>query len=198
MTDDNGVGTAWGQPSSSSGSSSSCACWATTLRTRPVTPSGRPGPRETANPCGPVGAWIAHLLFQSFGWASLLVVWALGIVTLLLLRRRPLPVNLKVGLGLGLTLTILACLVGTTELWLGAPLIERSPTVGSGGFVGSLGASFLFGQFGAVGSLLILAGSGPGRAGALPRVSDPLANPGAATTALLPQSRPPSRTRHAA
>lgn len=117
-------------------------------------------PRPTQNPCGPVGAWLAHGLFQGFGWSSVLVLWALGVVTLLILRNRTVPATRWHVAGFGLILATAACLLGTLELRLGAPLLSRSPTVGTGGYLGSFGASFLTGQFGSIGSLLILSALG--------------------------------------
>ena len=57
----------------------------------PADPPGSaasPANDPTANPCGPVGAAIAHVLFTSVGWASFLVLYALLVADWLLHRRR--------------------------------------------------------------------------------------------------------------
>jgi S-DNA-T family DNA segregation ATPase FtsK/SpoIIIE len=130
----------------------------------PADPPGRmvwsDAPRTTANPCGPVGAWIAHWLFTVFGWGSLVGLWALAVLAGLKLRGRPAPLTRWHGPGLILTVAMTACLLGTAETWAGRVLIARSPIFGCGGLVGAMGATFLTGQFGSFGSILILSGLG--------------------------------------
>jgi hypothetical protein len=44
-----------------------------------------------ANPCGPVGAFCAHILFISLGWCSWLLLLGLAVINVLLIGRRSVP-----------------------------------------------------------------------------------------------------------
>src|SRR5438128_7949865 len=64
-----------------------------------------------ANPCGPVGATLAHGLFQVLGWSSYLLLLGVAVADLLLFRRRPVP---EIGVqlfGFALVLAVAAGLV---------------------------------------------------------------------------------------
>ena len=52
-----------------------------------------------SNPCGPVGALFAHVLFTLLGWASWLVLLGLAVVNILLASRRPVPDRLGPAIG---------------------------------------------------------------------------------------------------
>src|SRR4051794_18008160 len=57
----------------------------------PADPPGRdsePVNAAVANPCGPVGAALAHALFQVLGWSSWLLLAGLGAADLLWFARR--------------------------------------------------------------------------------------------------------------
>src|SRR5689334_10544529 len=76
------------------------------------TPADTPGlaaePANTppANPCGPVGATLAYVLFQALGWSSYGVLFGVVVANVLLFRRRRVP---EVGLqGFGFALVIAA------------------------------------------------------------------------------------------
>ncbi len=103
------------------------------------------------NPCGPVGALLAHLLFSTVGRASGLVLFALVVVDLLLFRRRKVvePVLQVVGFSM-------VVFVGSALSQKFDPNHLSSPPVGSGGYVGAAASAFLEGQFGLAGMLLIL------------------------------------------
>ncbi|MGE5756881.1 MAG: DNA translocase FtsK [Planctomycetaceae bacterium] len=117
--------------------------------------AAEPPNQPPSNPCGPVGAMLAHLLFQGLGWSSYLVLLGLGATDVLLFRRRAVPdPGLRV-LGFGLTVAVAAGLV--QEFGAG---LRPSPPVGSGGYVGALAATFLEGQFGLAGLLLVLSAAG--------------------------------------
>jgi S-DNA-T family DNA segregation ATPase FtsK/SpoIIIE len=104
-----------------------------------------------SNPCGPVGATLAFVLFQALGWSSYWLLLGMAVADLLLFRRRPVP---EIGLQLpGFALTLA---VGAAIVQRFFPGLERSPPVGSGGYLGALTATFLEGQFGLAGMLLIL------------------------------------------
>ena len=124
----------------------------------PADPPGTaafPANHPTNNPCGPVGATVAHALFTAVGWASYLPLFALAVADWLLHRRRPLTDPASRLVGFALVVAVVAAAV--QKLFPGLP---RSPAVGSGGYVGALVATFLEGQFGLAGMALILAGVG--------------------------------------
>jgi S-DNA-T family DNA segregation ATPase FtsK/SpoIIIE len=126
----------------------------------PADPPGTdryPPAAHPTNPCGPVGAWLAHLLFQTVGWASYLGLWGLAVVGLPSFSRRPVAERgVRLG-GFVLVLTVAAALIQAA-----APALPKSPAVGSGGYLGALAVAFLSGQFGPVGMLLILLAVGLG------------------------------------
>ena len=120
----------------------------------PADPPGsasEPPNRTPTNPCGPVGATLAHLLFLSAGWASLLVLPAQAAVNLLLIRRRIVPEP-----GLRLLGFLLMVGVASALIQAGRPGLRPAPPIGSGGYLGAAGVSVLEGQFGTIGMLLIL------------------------------------------
>src|SRR5271168_4059818 len=86
-----------------------------------------------SNPCGPVGATLAHLLFITFGWSSWLLMLGLAVLDLLVCVRRPVPDRLGPSLGFGLVLVVAAGLIHKL-----APNLQPSPPVGSGGYIGAL------------------------------------------------------------
>jgi S-DNA-T family DNA segregation ATPase FtsK/SpoIIIE len=108
-----------------------------------------------ANPCGPVGAFCAHVLFISLGWASWLLVIGLAVVNLLVTTRRPVPDKLGPVLGFGLVMVVAA-----GSFYKLAPALVPSAAVGSGGYVGALLAIFLEVYFGPVGMGLFLTALG--------------------------------------
>jgi S-DNA-T family DNA segregation ATPase FtsK/SpoIIIE len=124
-------------------------------------PADPPGAAATppnsppANPCGPVGAALAHGLFSTAGWASFLLLYAILAVDLLLFRRRPVSEKSVRLVGLSLLVIVASALLQKLR-----PEISPSPPVGSGGYVGAFLNALLEGQFGPVGMLLILAASG--------------------------------------
>jgi S-DNA-T family DNA segregation ATPase FtsK/SpoIIIE len=130
---------------------------------RPQDPPGTalwsPAP-EVRNPCGPVGALLAHLAFQTIGWASLVVLLALAVGWLHLARRRPMPeTGLRVG-GVALVVLVVSALLGALDARLGASALGRSPAIGSGGYTGAIASAVLGGQFGPLGMVLILSALG--------------------------------------
>ncbi len=108
-----------------------------------------------ANPCGPVGATLAHLLNASVGAASYLLLFASAVAGMAVVRRREVvdPALRLIGLALIL-------LVGSALIQKYDPDRRPSPTVGGGGYVGASSVAFLEGRFGPAGMLLILAALG--------------------------------------
>jgi S-DNA-T family DNA segregation ATPase FtsK/SpoIIIE len=124
----------------------------------PADPPGttvEPAPEVVSNPCGPVGATIAHVLITSVGAASYLILYSVLAADVLLLRKRPVPEKRVRALGLVLLITVLAAVSHRFEIGLPA-----HPPVGSGGYLGAIVAIFLEGQFGFYGMLLILSSIG--------------------------------------
>ena len=109
---------------------------------------------QLSNPCGPVGATLAHGCFTVLGWSSWLVLIGLLVANLLVLRGRK-PSNLR-GPLVGFAL-LLAMTSGLLQ-WL-APGLQPSPPVGSGGYLGALVATFLVAHFGQGGMFLIMLAS---------------------------------------
>ncbi|HEV3121893.1 MAG TPA: DNA translocase FtsK 4TM domain-containing protein, partial [Isosphaeraceae bacterium] len=107
------------------------------------------------NPCGPVGAALAHLLFTTFGWSSFLLSLGLAAADVLWFRRRAVPEVRSRLAGFALVVAVAAALVQKM-----APELSPSPPVGSGGYVGALAVAFFEGQFGWAGMLLILTSAG--------------------------------------
>ncbi len=107
------------------------------------------------NPCGPVGAALAHGLFLSLGWASWLLL--LGLVVLVLPARtvRTRFDRIAAGAGFAILLFITAGLIHKL-----APALGPSPPVGPGGYLGAMAALFLELHFGLAGMMLILAALG--------------------------------------
>jgi DNA segregation ATPase FtsK/SpoIIIE, S-DNA-T family len=120
-------------------------------------PGWNASPRNepATNPCGPVGATLAHLMFVTLGWSSWLLLLGLAVVDLLVCVRRPVPDRLGPSLGFGLLLIVTAGLIHKLT-----PGLQPSPPVGSGGYIGALVAVFLEVHFGPLGMRLILAASG--------------------------------------
>src|SRR4051794_4453973 len=117
--------------------------------------AAEPANTPPANPCGPVGATLAFVLFQAMGWSSYVFLLGLAVFDLLLFRRRAVP---EAGLQLlGFALTIA---VGAAVVQRYLPGLDGSPPVGSGGYLGALEVSFLEGQFGPAGMLLIVGAAG--------------------------------------
>ena len=114
-----------------------------------------PPNNPAANPCGPVGATLASLLIQSFGWASLLLLEALTALVILGFRHRGVPEKRVRSLGFGILIVVAAAAFHK----FGVPWLS-SPPVGSGGVFGAFTALFLEAQFGAYGLLLILGALG--------------------------------------
>ena len=109
----------------------------------------------TKNPCGPVGAALAHVLQSVFGWASYLLILGLFVLNGLLFRGRSFPDKTSRISGFFLVLALAA----SAAQGLGSRL-RPSPPVGPGGYLGAILTTFLGTQFGPVGMCLILAAIG--------------------------------------
>ena len=124
----------------------------------PADPPGwgaEPVNQPPSNPCGPVGAVLAHVLFITLGWSAWLLLLGLAVVNLLLVSRRAVPDRL--GTASGFALVVIAA-AGFTHRF--APMLTPSPAVGTGGYVGAFVAIFLEIHFGLAGLILIQAAAG--------------------------------------
>jgi DNA segregation ATPase FtsK/SpoIIIE, S-DNA-T family len=124
----------------------------------PADPPGHgaePANQPPTNPCGPVGAVLAHVLFSTFGWSSWLLLLGLAVVNLLVATRRPVPDKFGPAIGFGLVLV-----AASGFIFKISPTLVPSPAVGSGGYAGALAAIFLEVHFGPVGMKLILGAAG--------------------------------------
>ncbi len=108
-----------------------------------------------SNPCGPVGATLAHLSFNLLGWSAWLLLLGLAAGNVLVAARRKVADRVSPALGFALLLAISAGMISRY-----APGLRPSPPVGSGGYVGALVATFLFTHFGPYGMLLIMVSTG--------------------------------------
>ena len=124
----------------------------------PADPPGlaaEPVNNPPSNPCGPVGAALAHLLFVTVGRASYLILFAASVADLLAFRRRKVADPALRLVGLVLVVAVACSLVQKFD-----PGRRPAPAVGSGGYVGAASVALLEGQFGQAGMLLILAALG--------------------------------------
>ncbi len=113
--------------------------------------SAAPRNNPPANPCGPVGATLAHLLFLTLGWSAWLLLLGLAVVNLLIFNRRDVPDKIAPISGFALVILVTAGLFHKL-----APQLSPSHPLGTGGFLGALIALFLEVHFGPLGMRLIL------------------------------------------
>ena len=131
----------------------------------PADPPGTasvPANDPPTNPCGPVGAALAHALYQSIGLASWLVLMALASTIFLRVRGRSIPEPGLRLLGLALVVAVGAAVAQGSCERRGASWLGRGPVVGDGGFVGALAVAALGAHFGTAGMVLILTAAGLG------------------------------------
>jgi len=126
----------------------------------PADPPGgdaEPAPSPPSNPCGPVGATVAHLLNAAVGRASYLLLYASAVAVLVVCRRRKVAEPALRVAGLALVTVVVSALVRKFDPH---PRGVAVPAVGGGGYVGAIARAALEGQFGLAGMLLILAAVG--------------------------------------
>ena len=104
------------------------------------------------NICGQWGALLADLLLNLLGLGSYYLVFSLGVLDLLLLRRQSTDsIVLR-------TFGWLASLVGLTALAaILIPAVSPGPVIGSGGYLGALVATLLEIHFALTGSVILVA-----------------------------------------
>lgn len=117
----------------------------------PPTRSISPANATATNPCGPVGAIIAHHVMESVGWSVLVVLLAGASATLLLFRQRPFA---HWGWGLsGIGPLVLAASAGLAR-WM--PTLEPCTPVGPGGYLGAAANLFAQQHLGKLGTSLAI------------------------------------------
>lgn len=110
-----------------------------------------PPHQEAANLCGRWGALAADLMLNAFGIGAYYLVLSLAILDVQLLRRRTIDMPIVRGVGW------VATLLGLTVIFsLLAPTLSPGPVVGSGGYLGALGASLLQTYFATVGGVILI------------------------------------------
>jgi S-DNA-T family DNA segregation ATPase FtsK/SpoIIIE len=110
-----------------------------------------PAPAVPANACGKIGAWIAHVLFTSFGVGAYYLALSVGVLAGVVLQGRQVEQGWVRGAGWGLSLLGI-----TTLAQMLLPSASPGPVIGSGGYVGALGRAFLESHFAATGSLILI------------------------------------------
>ncbi|MDX2038462.1 MAG: DNA translocase FtsK [Isosphaeraceae bacterium] len=107
------------------------------------------------NPCGPVGALLAHSLQQTMGMAAYVLLFGVFVRVCLWIAGRRIPeVGLRL-LGFGMLVIVVA--TGSRRF---APELAGTPPIGSGGYLGAAVLAVLEGQFGFAGMLLIVSALG--------------------------------------
>jgi len=110
-----------------------------------------PPPAAVTNLCGRGGAVTADLLFASVGLGGYFLVASLGIVGFWMIthRRFTEPVARSVG-------WMLALVGGTTLMAMALPTMSPGPVIGSGGYLGAAGQTFLESHFASVGAYVLV------------------------------------------
>ena len=104
-----------------------------------------------SNPCGPVGASIAHALMVTVGRASYLILFALAVANLAVVRRRKVAEPGLRLVGFGLLVAVASALSASST----RPTSRARPS-GPAGTSARRPSAFLEGQFGPAGMFLIL------------------------------------------
>ena len=118
--------------------------------------AAEPVNQPPTNPCGPVGAVFAHVLFTTLGWSSWLLLLGLAVVNLLVTTRRPRPRQARTGRRLWARSSSSSPVSFTNSRRRSRPARRSAAADTSGALV----AIFLEVHFGPVGMRLILAAAG--------------------------------------
>ncbi|MEQ8210070.1 MAG: DNA translocase FtsK 4TM domain-containing protein [Lacipirellulaceae bacterium] len=108
-------------------------------------------PKETiSNACGAAGAYVAHYLFSSVGYAAIYVAASLAVTALILIFRR--AVDQPVLRGFGWTASLIAV---ATLATMALPNSTPGPEIGAGGYVGAMGHALLESHFASFGAYIL-------------------------------------------
>ena len=105
------------------------------------------------NVCGHWGALVASMLFTGLGLGAYYLVVSLAILDVLLLMRREIDTPVVRAFGWCMSLIGL-----TTIASLAVPSWSPGPVIGSGGYLGALGAGLLAMRFATIGALVLSTG----------------------------------------
>src|SRR5580698_7149874 len=97
-----------------------------------------PAHAHAVNACGRGGAWIAHALFEGFGWGAWYILMSLVVFDVRLLARRRIA---DPWLRAGGWLTSLVGLATLSSMVLGRR--SPGPAIGAGGYLGAAGRTWL-------------------------------------------------------
>jgi S-DNA-T family DNA segregation ATPase FtsK/SpoIIIE len=111
-----------------------------------------PAPTQTANACGWLGAWAAHLTLAALGLGAYYFLLSAVVLDFLLLRRKPIGEPTLRVMGWALSLVAFATLAA-----LAWPADAPGPVVGPGGYVGAAGRGFLEAHFAKAGAYIVAA-----------------------------------------
>jgi S-DNA-T family DNA segregation ATPase FtsK/SpoIIIE len=109
-----------------------------------------PSPTVYQNACGPIGAYVAHFLFESIGLGAYYLVVSLGLMSITLLWRKGIdqPVLRAVGWAASL---VAVCTLATMAL----PRTTPGPMIGAGGYLGAMGHALLESNFALAGAYIL-------------------------------------------
>jgi len=105
---------------------------------------------EYSNACGPIGAYVSHVAFQSLGVGAFYLAGSLGLLTAVMVWRRAIdqPVVRAVGWAASLTAV-------TTLATMLLPSYTPGPEVGAGGYLGAMGQAVLESNFATAGAYIL-------------------------------------------
>ncbi len=103
------------------------------------------------NACGPIGAYVAHLLLESVGLGAYYLAGSLGTLSLVLLWRRGIDQPVLRAVGWAASLVALATLAT-----MALPRITPGPEIGAGGYLGAMGHALLESNFANTGAYILV------------------------------------------
>ena len=105
---------------------------------------------EYRNACGPIGAYIAHFLFESIGIGAYYLAASLGSLAIVLLWRG--EVDQPVLRAFGWTASLVAI---ATLATMAFPRMTPGPVIGAGGYLGAMGHATLESHFATTGAYIL-------------------------------------------
>jgi len=105
---------------------------------------------EYQNACGPIGAYVAHLLLESVGLGAYYLVGSLGTLSLVLLWRRGIDQPVLRAVGWATSLVAIATLAT-----MALPQLTPGPEIGAGGYLGAMGHALLESHFASTGAYIL-------------------------------------------
>ncbi len=109
-----------------------------------------PAPTVFHNACGPIGAYVAHYLFESVGLGAYYVVASLTSVALVLLWRGVIDQPVLRAVGWAASLLAIATLAT-----MALPGTSPGPVIGAGGYLGAMGHAVLESNFASAGAYIL-------------------------------------------